>query len=436
MHALRDLRLLLGGRDFRRLFAVRVTSQFADGVFQVALTSYVLFSPERQATPQAIAAAFAVVLLPFSVLGPFTGVFIDRWSRRQILVWSNGVRTPLMLVVAALVFTDGSVVALFGIVLVALSVNRFFLAALSAALPHVVAGPRLVMANAVTPTSGTVAFLIGLGAAAGLREVVERYGGAGNATVLVSASLLFTGAALLATRMQRDLLGPDYDREQPGVREHARHLVIGLVDGLTHLARRREAALALLAIGAHRFFYGISTVATILLYRGYFNDPTEPDAGFRGVAVAVLVSGAGFVSAAFVTPVATQRMSKQRWVLLLLVLAAVVEVVPGGFYTEPTLLVAAFALGFSSQGVKICVDTLVQEEIDDAFRGRVFAVYDVVFNVAFVAAAAAGAAILPLDGKSYPALVLISAGYGLTALVYGWAHRTARHPSAAASPPR
>src|SRR5262245_7139074 len=150
MRAIRDLRLLLRGRGFRRLFAVRVASQFSDGVFQVALAAYVLFSPERQTSPQAIAASFAVVLLPFSVLGPFTGVFIDRWSRRQILVWSNLIRTALLLVLAGMVAAGLSGPGFFLVVLAALSVNRFLLAALSAALPHVVDEDRLVMANSVT----------------------------------------------------------------------------------------------------------------------------------------------------------------------------------------------------------------------------------------------------------------------------------------------
>jgi len=87
---LRDLRHLLRGRDFRRLFAVRIVSQLGDGVFQVALASYILFSPERLPTPGAIAGAFAAVLLPFSILGPFTGVLLDRWSRRQVLAWEKG----------------------------------------------------------------------------------------------------------------------------------------------------------------------------------------------------------------------------------------------------------------------------------------------------------------------------------------------------------
>jgi len=423
MRVLRDLGLLLRGHDFRRLFAVRIASQTSDGIFQVALASYVFFSPERQASPQAIAAGFAAILLPFSLLGPFTGVFIDRWSRRQILVWCNLARIPVMLVIAGLVAAGVADLTLFVTVLVALSVNRFLLAALSAALPHVVHPRRLVMANSVTPTCGTAAFLAGVAIGGLVREVVSVYGGARNVSVLVVAAAGYGLAAWLATRMHRELLGPDYDPRLPTVREHARHVLVGLVDGLIHVWARRPAAYGLLTIGSHRFFYGLSTVATILLYRSYFHDPGQPDAGFAGLALAVLVSGAGFVAAAFATPIATQRLSLRQWILTLLLLAAVAGVFPGGFYTEPTLLCAAFALGLSAQGVKISVDTIVQATVDDAFRGRVFVLYDVVFNVAFVAAAVAGAFVLPQDGKSYPVLALVATGYLATAAAYAWAPR-------------
>jgi MFS family permease len=429
VRAVRDLGYLLRGRGFRRLFVVRVASQFSDGVFQVALASYVLFSPERQASPEAIAASFAVVLLPFSVLGPFTGVLIDRWSRRQILMWSNLVRTGVMLVLAVMVAAGLAGPAFFVVVLAALSVNRFLLAALSAALPHVVDEERLVMANSVTPTSGTFAFLVGLGAGGAVRGIADSLQADGDVAVLLCAALLYTGAALSTLLIGRGRLGPDFDPALPTVREHVRHVLVGLVDGFSHLRARREAADGLLAIGSHRFFYGISTVATILLYRSYFNAPGQPEQGFEGLSIAVGVSGAGFVTAALVTPLATSRLSLQHWVTALLCLAAVVQVMPGAFYTVPTLLVAAFALGLTSQGIKISVDTLVQEWVDDAFRGRVFSFYDVIFNVAFVAAAVVAALILPQDGKSYPALALIAAGYAATAWVYWRIHARQQRPA-------
>jgi MFS family permease len=425
MRAARHLSHLLRGHRFRQLFTVRVTSQLTDGVFQVAVASYVIFSPEQQPSPEAIAGALAVVLLPFSALGPFVGVFLDRWSRRQVLAWSNFVRVALVGALTVGVAADLRGPALFGLILVCLSVNRFLLAGLSASLPHVVLNEDLVTANAVTPTAGTMAFLLGLGVGTGARLLWEAGGVDGDVGVLAIAAVLYGGAGLTALRIPRDLLGPDYDPDRPAVREAARHVVRGLRDGLRHLADRRAAAYGLGAIGAHRFFYGISTVSLILLYRNYFHEASETGAALNDLSVAILVSGVGFFAAAFVTPVVTDRVPLRTWVLMLLVLAAVTQAFPASLYTRPALLVAAFFLGLASQGIKISVDTMVQAHVDDAFRGRVFALYDVIFNVAFVAAAGVAALVLPASGKSYAVLAVIAAGYLVTAIVYA---RVSREP--------
>ena len=418
MTALRHLAHLLRGQWFRRLFAVRFSSQLTDGVFQVALASYVVFSPERAPSAGAIAATLAVALLPYSLLGPFVGVLLDRWSRRQVLAWSNFVRVGLVVVLALAVNAGVRGPGLYVLILACLSVNRFLLAGLSAALPHVVAEDDLITANALTPTAGTLAFLLGLAAGTGARTLWGRSSLDRDVGVLLTAAVLYGVAGSLALRIPRTMLGPDLDRQRPAVREAVRHVARGLVDGLRHLGERRPAAYGLTAIGLHRFFYGISTMSLILLYRNYFHGPDEVNAAFSELSVAVLVSGVGFVVAAVLTPVVTERITRRAWVLGLLATAAVTQVLPGALYTEPALLVAAFFLGLASQGIKIVVDTIVQTHVDDAFRGRVFSLYDVIFNVAFVAAAAVGSVVLPDTGKSYVVLGAVSAGYALTALWY------------------
>ena len=112
------------------------------------------------------------------------------------------------------------------------------------------------------------------------------------------------------------------------------------------------------------------------------------------------------------------HISKQQWIVVLVVMAGSVGLVLGALYTEPGVAVGAFLLGVASQGIKICVDTIVQEEIDDAYRGRVFSIYDVIFNGAFVAAAAISAFVLPPDGRSYPLLIAVAVAYGATAVAY------------------
>lgn len=392
---------------------MRLTSQFGDGVFQVALASYVLFSPERAPDAAAIAGLFAVALLPYSVLGPFTGVLLDRWSRRQILFGANLTRAALVLVVGAIVAVGNAGIPFYLAVLLTLGVNRFLLSGLSAGLPHVVDTDELVMANAVTPTSGTALFLIGGGVGAGVKLITDS-----DLAVLGTTSVVYLAAALLALRLGRYQLGPDLTGQRPGVGEAIRGIAAGLIDGARHLKERRQPALGLAAIGSLRFFFGLVTVAMILLYRNRFYGPDQLDKAFGALALATGAVGAGLFLAALVTPAATRALTLRRWITVLFVAAGVVTAVPGGLYTQPAILVAGFLTGFCAQGVKISVDTLVQTGIEDVYRGRVFSLYDMIFNVGQVSAAALGAVILPDDGKSYSVLIFVVLGFLLTAFAY------------------
>jgi MFS family permease len=407
-----DLRAVLREPHFGQLWATRLLAQAADGVFQVALASFVLFSPEKQATAGRTAAGFATLLLPYSVVGPFAGVFIDRWRRRTILVRANLVRVALVVLVAGLVANDVEGAGFYVAALAVLSVNRFFLSSLSASLPHVVRPDRLVLGNSVTTTSGTVMAVAGGGVGYGVRAL------GGDATTVLAAGALYLGSAWLASTMHPDLLGPDDDGERASTSDALRAVLTGIADGARHVWDRREPAYALLAISAHRFFYGLSTIATLLLYRNYFHDRGVFRAGLGGLGQVLGASAIGVLVAAVVTPAAARRIGKDAWIVALLAAACVVEVAFGFPYTQPAFLAAALLLGVVAQGSKICVDTIVQETVADAYRGRVFAFYDILFNVTFVSAAVVATLILPNTGRSYAVLTVIATGYGVTALAY------------------
>jgi MFS family permease len=418
-----DLREVVRERDFRRLYATRLVAQLSDGLFQVALAAHVFFSPERQTSAAKVAAAFATLLLPYSFVGPFAGVLIDRWRRRQVLVYSNVVRAALVVWVGALVAAGQEGPLFYASALAVLSVNRFFLAALSAALPHVVPARDLVMANSVSTTSGTVAAGVGAGAAFGLQELVGE-GRSVTVMIVLAAMAGYLCSALAARLMHVDLLGPDEHPGRPQTREAIRGVARGLLDGARHVWSHRTAGHGLAAIAAHRFFFGVSTIALLLLYRNYFNAPGDVDAGMAGFAVAVMAAGAGVFVGALLTPEVTPgKISTPGWIAVCLAAAATIQLTLVALYAEAALVLAAFLLGGVAQSLKICVDTLVQSSIDDAFRGRVFSFYDVLFNVAFVSAAAFAAATLPANGKSYPVLVFVALGYGATASLYSLAAR-------------
>jgi MFS family permease len=398
---------------FRRLLAVRLTSQLGDGLFAAGLTWLVLLSPERQQSPAEIAVAAAVLLLPFSLVGPFTGVFLDRWSRRQVLAWGQPIRIGL---VAGLV-TAGDrlgLVAAYAVAIGCLGVNRFLLAALSAGLPHVVPRQLLIRANAVAPTAGTAAVVIGLGLGGGILAAFgDDDGSLGSALALVAAAVAFAAAGLLAGRLGRRQLGPDRVPKRLGWTHELGLVVVGLRAGLRHLRRRRAAGAALLMIGSHRFWYGLWTVQVAML--------TLHGDGGRDVASAAYVaaaSGAGFLAAAVATPPGRRRLGDRGWVTVLLASSAVAVAVATPIAGTPALVVAGFVAGVGAQGIKISVDTAVHREVDDDYLGRAFALYDVAFNLAFVSAAALAVFLVPDSGRSTLAIGLTASGLVATAVWY------------------
>jgi MFS family permease len=418
------IRELLARHWFRWLFATRLVSQCADGVFQASLAGAVFFNPDNQTDPKQAAAGFVVLLLPYSLVGPFAGVFLDRWSRQRVLVVANLWRSAFIASTAVVLATVGARGVVFYVTaLCALSVNRFYLSALSAALPHVVERRQLVLANSVTTTSGTAITVAGLGIGLVLRDLIGA-GDRSNAVIGSCSIVVYLASSLVAARMPHRLLGPD--DEAPPLADALRDTVIGLRAGAVHIWERRHAAHALLAMAASRLLFGLSTVGTLLLYRNYFEDDGVLRAGITGLGQVFAMSAVGYVAAAFVTPPVTRRLGKPGWIVVAFTVAGVSQVAFGLPFAKAPLLVGALVLGFTAQSAKICVDTIVQEEVDDDFRGRVFSFYDTGFNLTFVAAAVLAAFTLPTSGKSYPVLFAIGAGYIAIATLYARSERPRR----------
>jgi MFS family permease len=417
------IRHLLLRTDFRRLLGTRLLSQFGDGVFQAALAGTVLFNPQRAADPVAVAAGFAILLLPYSLVGPFAGVWLDRWSRRQVLLRANLLRAGLVAVVAALVLGGVQGAAFYAAGLAVFSVNRFVLAALSAGLPHTTDDASLVSANALSTTSGAVATVAGGGAAIALLQLTGSTDG-DYAALTVSAALPYLAAACVVAGFSRAYLGPD--RVARSARLSVRAVARGMAAGARHVWALPPAVAGLLAISLHRLCYGVLTLMTLLLYRNTFDSGGSFfPGGILGLGEVVAAGAVGTLLAAVVTPAVVRRIGKPRWITLLLVAAGITQVGLGLPFVPPTIVLAGLVLGFVAQGVKICVDTTLQEWVEDDFRGRVFSVYDTLFNVTFVTALLVGAFVLPPSGISYPLLAAVGAGYLLAA--FGYAHLTRRH---------
>ena len=147
--------------DFWRLLQVRMASQFGDGLFQAGLAGALLFNPDRAADPMAIARAFTVLFLPYSLLGPFAGALMDRWDRRLVLVGANLGRLVLIAGIGTILAVRAGDMPLLLAALLANGLSRFVASGLSASLPHVVPREQVVTMNSVATAAGAVAAFVG-----------------------------------------------------------------------------------------------------------------------------------------------------------------------------------------------------------------------------------------------------------------------------------
>ena len=391
-------------KEVRRIALVRISGQFADGMIQVTIAGYLLFSPERQTSASQIALVLAITLLPYSLVGPAIGVLADVIDRRNIVVYGNALRAAVSLLLLLVVLGTASQILLAVTILLLLGVDRFVLAVLSTVLPRIVSGKELVAIDGYLPTMGTVAAATGAATAVGISALF------GSMTAaLIVASLLYLISALIATGFAKRSLGPDAKLNWSATRSRA---IEDVVQGISVLAKTRPAKYALLSITTQRIAFGAFTVASILTAREVYQSESRALAVVAGsFAVAAVV--AGIIGVA--TPSAVNRMKRETWLLILSILSAIAIITAQFTPALIALGLAGFAVTCAPGGNKVLTDERLQVTIPDTHRGRAFAIYDTAINSAVVIGAAV-CALLSDYIEIFDLLLVVS----LLTITIGW----------------
>ena len=383
------------GSRLNRILTVRWTGQFTDGLFQSALASFVLFSPERAPNAVSAALAFSVVLLPYSLIGPYVGTFLDRYSRQRIIRNCNYLRALDLLVIAWLVSNGETGIVLTLFVLFAFGINRLILAGLSAGLPLLVKKEELIAANALAVTGGTIWVVIGGGVGIAVKNFVDKTYGTdfADSVVIILAVLGFLSAALSCFRLTKKEIGPlphEMPEENKGFKE--------ILEGLKILRHHPDALRGIFAVGMQRSGITALTLMALLLERNTFNDPANPDAGLAGFGRALAIAGIGIGLGAIISPYGVLKFGRHKWMRILMFACIPPLLIYAFSVNEITMIGSAFFVGLCGQGIKVTNDALVQSKINDEYRGRVFAFYDVAVNAGIVIGAIGAALLLPDSG--------------------------------------
>jgi MFS family permease len=350
--------LLRTNRNFRLLFVGQMVSQLGDWFNAVAIFALLL---DLTGSATAVAWMLIVQFLPVALIGPMAGVVVDRVNRRRLMIGADLVRGVLILGLLLVRRADQVWIA-YLVMALSVSASAFFEPARTATIPNITSAEQLMPANAASSAMWSAMLAIG----ASIGGLVTAFAGRDIAFVINAASF-FASAAFIGQT--------SYDATPaPGPRPRGFVALTGLsdlIEGFRYLRRHTHVA-ALMFV---KFGWGIA--GGVLLLLTIFGQRVFPVGGSTAAGIGVLYGARGI--GAGLGPITLRWILGQTPRALRRTIGPAYFMV-GAFYVllafAPTLPIAAAAVlcaHFGGSILWVFSTVLLQMEVPDRFRGRVFA---------------------------------------------------------------
>lgn len=350
--------LLRTNRNFRLLYIGQAVSQLGDWFNAVAVYALLL---DLTGSATAVAWMMIVQFLPVAIIGPVAGVVVDRVNRRRLMIIADLVRGCLILGLLVVRTADQVWVA-YVVMALTVGAQAFFEPARTATIPSITSAEQLLPANALS--SATWSAMLAIGASVG--GIVTAV--AGRDVAFGLNALSFFCSAFYIGRTRYDAT-PAVAPRPAGFA--AASGITDLVDGIRYVRRESHVA-ALMCVKA-----GWGLAGGVLLLLTVFGQRVFPLAGGAAAGIGVLYAARGV--GAGLGPVALRWILGQHPRTLRRAIGPAFFTV-GVFYVAlaaaPTLALAALAVLCAHIGGSILwvfSTVLLQLEVPDRFRGRVFA---------------------------------------------------------------
>ena len=420
-------------KAFAVLLGVQFLAQAGQGVVQGAIGKSIGFGGQKGFDISNVPSAdylLKVVLwlyLPYTIISPFIGVFIDRFPRRRVMWWANIIVSAIVAVIAVVVVlplgadsSEGKTVATIGLILALIAgqaIARVALAVKSAAMPDVLVGKDLLQGNGLSQAGGALAQIVGIVFGVALGGLIAAWVG-----VVFGAGVLIVGA-FVATQMEH----VEAATHESTFGQEAKKILGSIWSGIREVAGRAPAAIGLSSFQMLRFqFWGFGLFVFALYAKNLVQGGAD-----KADTLSLVLSGVGGLFGGAIGLVVAQKVKDKippiRVLLFSMFLLGASTVLFGPMVSVLGFSAMLFCGFFAFFLGKIASDTITQQAMPDDFRGRAFALYDIAYNIGFIVPALILSWIWVEGSKSRTAAILVASGLLfllITLLIALWARRT------------
>ncbi len=358
----KSMQAVLANVNFRKLWIGQTISQIGDGLTNLAI---LIVINKLTGSTAALAIMMVIVAVPQLIFGLVSGVFVDRWDRKRIMILSDVLR-GLLVLGFILVRRPEEVWIFYVLGFLQAVVGTFFSPAKTAMIPTIVERESLLSANALSQTTQVITSVVG-SALAGL--LVGLSGSAWPAFTLDGLSF-FLSAAFIA----RVSAPQAVERVSGGVGDTLKELG----DGLKFLARQRMLIGVMTTFSVTMLGIGSVNVLIVPFLINHLRVPTTAMGFIEAAQVIGMVLGSALVA------VLAARLKANQIIVGGIML---VGLFVGLFGASPVIglcLLALFFIGLFITPVQAASATLLQELVPDEMRGRASSAMNTVITLASV----------------------------------------------------
>ena len=337
----------------RQLWVAQIVSVFGDFLALFAVLSDVSF--RLHATAAQITLISVAFLIPFALLGPIAGVFVDRLDARMTMIASDLIRAALVL---GLVFASG-LNQIYAILFALSIVSTFFVPAQTIMIRSVTPREGLLAANALMQQAFQVVRII----SPAIAGAMVKWIGAKPAYYFDGCSFIFSALMIAAILIRRENAATEPSaRSQSGKLKSILH---DLLEGARFIFTHATISFVILAMAAGMF--ALSCFGPLIAV--YVRDTLKGTEFQFGVINSLI--GVGMIFATqFITRFAKDRSKSLLVVagllgmgIAVMVMASIGHVVIAG--------IGAFGIGFGAIFIIVPTQTLMQQETPVELVGRV-----------------------------------------------------------------
>jgi MFS family permease len=365
----------LKNKNFTLLWLGGLISMIGNWVLMAAMPFHVYALTGSALATSGLLMAY---IAPGIVFGSVAGVFVDRWDRKRTMVMTSLMQAAILLVLTA-VNTPQMIWLIYVVAFIEATLARFFSPAENALLPTLVGEEHLVAANSLNSLNDNLARLVGPAIGGALLGLV------GFSSVVVVDAVTYLLAALLIS----SVAAPKREQAAAPSTETASSKWIQMwrewIAGLKYVRTNRILASSFLVIGIALF--GDAIISAILVVF------VQADMGLTAVEFGWMMTarGIGGLIGGLLIAQISKKFSTTQLITGGLTIGGILLFVAINFPVLPVVLPVLVLMGISVIPWIVSLQTLLQTNSDDAYRGRVFGAFGTTTTLLmFVGSALAG----------------------------------------------